>query len=298
MSHVVEASPLGQTDRAPAPDLVLIPDTDGPHVRLGVAWFVVVVGAAASGPGWLALVMAALGGLVGDRLAARWRLGGWPAADRVLIAGGALMPMAALAGTRGVVIGLWLIPIVGLAAALERREPDVDRLVATAMAIGTAVLIGLAAAAPVVAAAQIGTGAAIALLVVMAAYDAGHYLIGSGAAGAWEGPVGGALAVGVVSFSLAVFNAAGVGMTNTAIASTVFALAAPAGVLIGAVLLVGRAPGVAPSSEAGAGDVGEPAEGALSGLVGVVGGVTGAVRRLDSLLVAGPLYVATLLAVA
>ncbi len=70
------------------------------------------------------------------------------------------------------------------------RAPSRD--VALTLAVGVA--IGLAAAGPVLVR-HTGISAALLLLAMICAYDAGAYLVGTGASSAWEGPAAGVAAL-------------------------------------------------------------------------------------------------------
>jgi len=131
------------------------------------------------------------------------------------------------------------------------------RDVALTLAIG--VPIGLAAAAPVLVR-HTGIAATILLLAMICAYDAGAYLIGTGASSAWEGPAAGVAAL----IPLTIFA--------EVVLVPPFAGAQP--LLLGLLAAV-----LAP-----AGPV------AASALLGDRSAHAPALRRLDSLLLLGPLW--------
>jgi len=80
---------------------------------------------------------------------------------------------------------------IGLVTRLFVRTKAPSRDIALTLVIG--VPIGLAAASPVLVRSA-GIMPALLLLGYAAAYDAGAYLIGTGAASAWEGPAAGVAA--------------------------------------------------------------------------------------------------------
>jgi hypothetical protein len=105
---------------------------------------------------------------------------------------------------------------------------------------------------------RLGTAAALFLLVFVAAYDAADFLIGTGAHAPWEGPAAGAATVAVVAFGGLVLSPPPLEESGVVALAVVVAVLAPLGPLVASVLI---------------GD-----------------GTTRArfVRRIDSLLVAGP----------
>jgi hypothetical protein len=127
-----------------------------------------------------------------------------------------------------------------------------------------ATTVGLAAASPVLLQ-RLGTAAALFLFLFAAAYDAGDFLIGTGAHASWEGPAAGAATVAVVAFGGLVISPPPLDEHGVIALAAAVAVFAPLGPLVGSVLI---------------GD-----------------GTTRArfVRRIDSLLVAGPVaaYVVT-----
>ncbi|HYD09936.1 MAG TPA: hypothetical protein VEA78_07530, partial [Acidimicrobiales bacterium] len=124
--------------------------------------------------------------------------------------------------------------------------------------LGAGLVVGLAAASPVLLA-HLGSGAAVALLVLVAAYDAGDFIVGTGAGTSWEGPAAGVTAVAVLGFAAVVVAQPPLEEDGSATLAILVALLAPLGPPLGSVLV---------------GD-----------------GVRDArfVRRLDSLLLVGPL---------
>lgn len=97
-----------------------------------------------------------------------------------------------------VALALLLAPIAALAAAQAARTWKRQ----TPMLLVTAPLV-LAAAAPVVLRTQ-GFPEAFALLALVWAYDAGAYIVGTGAMNRWEGPAAGVAAVCSMTLAVAV----------------------------------------------------------------------------------------------
>jgi len=74
-----------------------------------------------------------------------------------------------------------------------------DAALAVTLSIGT----GLAASAPVLVH-TFGAQAAVVVLILVCAYDAGDYIVGSGSAPWWEGPAAGVATVAVATFAISV----------------------------------------------------------------------------------------------
>jgi hypothetical protein len=148
---------------------------------------------------------------------------------------------------------------VTVAVLLHRlwRAPIGDAVEDLALVVVASLPVGLAAAAPVLLT-GFNRGSAVVLLVLVSAYDAGNFLVGTGARSPWEGPLGGMVAVGVCGFAAWVVAPpplAGHGVVTLAVVTAVLA---PFGPPAASVLL---------------GDATRPAR---------------FVRRLDTLLLVGP----------
>lgn len=234
---------------------------DGPRVRLGIAWFVVAVGAALASRTLLALVMAAAGALAADEVVrihrcARLALPGnaeraqrfLGSPERVLaVIVGTGLPVGAAAGSDTMAAFAALSALLALTLGLRGLLPLLSGLT-----------VGVAAASPVLLA-HLGSGAAVALLVLVAAYDAGDFIVGTGASTSWEGPAAGVTAVAVLGFATVVVAQPPLEEDGSATLAVLVALLAPLGPPLASVLV---------------GDGATPAR---------------FVRRLDSLLLVGPL---------
>jgi hypothetical protein len=266
--------------RAPVrPRLAVVHDTDGPRVRLGLVWFVVSLGAAAVSPVALAVLLAAAAALAADEVV-RVRFGtviplrddgsGRPMRighraqvplldPRRLPAalGAAALPLAALAGLDTLTAAL---PAVVLVVFVHRLLTPTSARSLHEVALSTlaVVALGLGAAGPVLLE-EVGASVAVVVLLLVAVYDAGDYLVGTEAGTVWEGPVSGMAAVIVFAFGASVIPLQPLDQGSTLALGVVVALLAP---------------------------LGPPAASVLIG-----GGRTKArfVRRLDSLVVLGPL---------
>jgi hypothetical protein len=195
----------------------LVYDARGPKVRLGVLWFLVALAALALGPPIVAGLFAGLAAVAALQTGyCRRRDVIRPVrAVSALIAFG--LPLAALAGSRAV--GAALIVAVALALGSPRvpgalragrdgaptwRAVPVDVAAAT---LAAGLFVGLAGAS-VVLAREASLAGAIVLLVLVAAYEIGDYVVGTGAANVVEGPAAGIIGLLVVTFTVSLLRPA------------------------------------------------------------------------------------------
>jgi len=237
--------------------LGVVHDNTRPHGRIGLVWALVTVAAVVAGPtwgaGWLG-VNAFVGAsqAAGTRRALEGRPPPWLAGVASL-----LPPVAAVFGGR-YVVG---VVAAGLAAAVIVRTFGSHR--ADGLNVSLALLIGMAtgvAAASLVLAREVDVEAAVYLLVCACVYDAGAYLVGTGAAAAWEGPLAGVVALIPVTILAAVVLVPPFPPGTPLALGLLAAVLAPLGPLAGTALL-GRRDADAPG-----------------------------LRRLDSLILLGPAW--------
>lgn len=234
-------------------------DVDGPHVRLGVLWFVGLICALAAGRYLLALLLAGVAGVAGAQVATAWRPRKLRPDRRAAAAGAGALPLAAAVG--GPVLGVALVAfaLVALLSAVGTRGGAGGPLADAGLTVQSGMFAGLAAAG-VVLTAGYSVGAAVVLVVMVSAYEVGDYLIGSGATNPYEGPAAGIVALGVVSLVVAMLSVAPFEGADVWSFAALAAVCCPLGQLAASAIL--------PASAARA-----------SGL-----------RRLDSLLVLGPAW--------
>jgi hypothetical protein len=251
----------------PAPSrvahLAVVPDVDGPRVRLGMAWAVVTFTAAAAGPVWIAAWMGLAGGIAAAQTARTWRSRPRRPHPEMAAVIGAALPAACGAGATAGAITLAVLVVAAFAigplrAAAGKATRGRISGPLTLLVGGAA---GFAAAAPVLAR-QLGVVEAVVLLAFVGVFDASNYLIGSGATNPWEGPVAGMAFMAAVTLAVA------------AVFVPPFRGVSPW--LLGALAIV-----LTP-----AGPV------AATALIGTDGAKVPALRRLDSLLLTGPVWVA------
>ncbi|HEX3425629.1 MAG TPA: hypothetical protein VHT30_05825 [Acidimicrobiales bacterium] len=241
----------------------------GPHVRLGIVWAVVTSGMLLAGTvwtaAWLAVVAAMAAGTamrtwgspaVATRAAHNHRARVQPPAA-VAAVFAAVITLSALGGGRvmTMVTAAATITLVGAAVFGPLGRPGVLRRVVIVAGPG------LAAGSLVLARSQsLATGLVLAGMVTV--YDSSAYLIGSGAPNRWEGSVAGAASIAALTLFVA------------AVVSPPFSGATPWLFGAAAVLLAPLGPAV---GRWVTGDKAAPVP---------------ALRRLDSLILLGPVWVA------
>lgn len=231
--------------------------SDGPHVRLGLAWAAVTMLAAMAGPVALAMVIAPVAALAAAQAARSWRRRRRRAAAPVSAGGAGLMVIAAIVGLPAVAVvavlvaGLLVVTRLTAAQSPGRADPFLTG--------GIALAWGLAGAAPVLLRSD-GFIPVFVLLGLVHVYDSSAYVVGTGADGPWEGPAAGVASIAAVTLAVA------------AVLSPPFRGASPwlFGLLAAALTPLGQI--------------------AASELVGDRRARVPVVRRLDSLLVVGPVW--------
>jgi hypothetical protein len=241
--------------------LAVVYDIDGPRVRLGVGWFLLAMVGVFLSPITAALVYGTAAGWAARQVVRAWGSIAWQA--DVAVGLGAVPVLAALGGTRALIAAL-VVAVVG--AIVGACAPSGGRLAgrggrAAALGILLLAIVPAAGAASMVLVRGDSRAAAVVLLLLVSAYEMGDFVVGSGASNPVEGPLAGittALLVGVPLALLLVnpFDDAGVALLGFA------AAACPIGQI------------------------------AASGLLPDAGASAPALRRIDTLLVLGPLWAA------
>jgi hypothetical protein len=241
--------------------LAVVYDIEGPRVRLGIAWFAAAMAATVISPATTALVYAAAAGMAARQIVKAWGSVSWQA--DVAAGLGALPVLAALAGTKFAVATLVVVAVgaVGCAAA-----PDGARLPGSGGRLAAAGIMCLSAVPALGGASFVlvrteSVVAAVVLLGLVSAYEAGDYIVGSGASNPLEGPLAGITTATLLALPLAIvlvepFDAAGL------ILLAFTAVACPLGQIVASATLPGA------------------------------GAYAPALRRIDTLLILAPLWAA------
>ena len=181
--------------------LAVVPDTDKPHVRLGLVWLVVTVAAVAGGRTTLGVWMSAMAAVAAIQVTRVWMERRERPVSYVAVAGAAALPLAAIGGLETLNILVVLAVVITMLARVTGPTKAPSRDVALTLMI--IFPIGLATAAPVLLR-GISLAAPLSLFAVAAAHDMGNYLVGTGAASEWEGPIAGIAAIFCVTLFVAV----------------------------------------------------------------------------------------------
>lgn len=180
-------------------NLAVVPRVVGPHVRLGVAWAILSVAAVLLGPVALALLLAPAAAAAADQAAASWRSRSRRPARPVAAGGAAALVMAAAAGPLAMgVVAVALVGLLGASTLANRDDRHADPVLTAVIALA----VGLAASAPVLLRHD-GLVAVLVLLVYAHVYDTSAYVVGTGASSVWEGRVAGIASIGAITLAVA-----------------------------------------------------------------------------------------------
>ena len=181
--------------------LTVVPDTDKPHVRLGLAWVVVTLAAVAGGTTTLGLWMSAMAAVAAVQVTKVWMERHERPVSYVAVAGAAALPLAAIGGLDT----LNMLAVLAVVLTMLARVSNVTKAPSRDVALTLMIIfpIGLATAAPVLLR-HVGLAAPLALFAFAAAHDMGAYLVGTGAVNEWEGPVAGIASIFCVTLFVAV----------------------------------------------------------------------------------------------
>lgn len=236
--------------------LAVHPQVVGPHARLGLVWAAVTFMALAAGPVWLAVWMALHAAPAALQAANTWRWRERYPASPLAGVGAAVVVLAAGAGAVPAVAaaGVVVVAIVlnGFVPGGRHTDPLATALITLAVAA--------AAAGPVLLRVEEGFLPALVLLTYAGVHDASAYVVGSGASTNWEGPAAGMASIGAVTLAVAAVLVPPFRGVSPVVLGALAAVLAPLGPYIGS-LLVGDRNARVP-----------------------------ALRRLDSLLLLGPLW--------
>jgi molybdopterin converting factor small subunit len=238
-------------------------DTDGPRVRLGVLWAVVLLVALFVGSWPFAVVLALVAGAAGSQTAAAWRRVGDRANPVVAGLTGLALPLAAALGTASLGLAAIVVALVAVLCAVVDRGRRRTIWADGGLTLRCGYPVGLAAGALVVIR-HIEIGAAVSLVLLVFAYDLGDFVVGTEAGSPVEGPIAGIVAALVIAFTLGVFAVPPFGLSSALVFGGLAAALFPLGQLTATEML--------PAADARA----------------------PALRRLDSLILVAPLWMALL----
>jgi hypothetical protein len=203
-----------------------------------VGWFLLAALAVALHPTTAALVYGTAAALAARQVARAWRAAGWQAD---LAAGLVAVPVvAALVGPPAVVVAVVLVIVAAVVAAGAPEAglfPGAGGRLAAVGVVATAAVPAVAAASVVLVRAG-STAAAVVLVLLVSAYEAGDYIVGSGGSTPVEGPLAGITTALLLGFPLALvlvspFDEAGM------VVLALLAVTCPLGQVVASALLPG-----------------------------------------------------------
>lgn len=236
----------------------VVHDTDGPRIRVGIAWFLLALAALAVGPLPTAVVYGGAAAVAAAQTARCWRKRRQRPSAELAAGIAALMGLGACLGAGGA--GIALLAGVALAYLLAASEASPNPTIVDAGFTLQCALPPGAVALSMVLLARLDQGSAIALLLLVSAYEVGDFLVGSGARNPYEGPAAGASAIVVVTFIISTLPISTLDFGEAWLFGGLVMLLAPLGQLLASAVLPTAA---------------SPARG---------------LRRLDSLLLAAPVW--------
>ena len=238
---------------------LIVYDINGPRVRLGIGWFLLICLAFVGEEVGLAALYGAAAALGAWQAARAWKA--WGAHPEEYTAG-AIAGGMAVAGAFGPgwvgVVALGAIPIA-LFSGVSTTGSRSQFFGSIGLTLQCGLFVGVAAACPPLIY-QVEPGAVIGLIILVCVYEMGDFLIGSGSSNHAEGPIAGIAGVAVFTFAMAVVHLPPFDSYDIALFGAMAAVLCPLGQLLGSAIL--------PRADARA-----------SGI-----------RRLDSLLLLGPAW--------
>ena len=203
-----------------------------PRGRLGAAWTITAIAAAVMGAAWLAAWLG-LSATVAAAQSVRQDDGSARQADAVAAVGlCAVLSVSA-------VFGPWTVVVVSTALAITAGGHRLLAVTRTGrhsapshLDLGRPILVGalcgFAVAGPVIARVY-GLPEALALLGLVAAYDAGSFIVGTGAVNDWEGPAAGVASVAAATLAVAALCVPPFRLGGAALLGLVVAAGGPSG---------------------------------------------------------------------
>ncbi len=228
--------------------------TDGPKVMLGLFWFSLIIGAtyasellenATVTPVAVAVIASAVAGIAGLQIGNAWfgakkEIRAWPALASYVAA------VAGFMGVIGVGIGLGaavVILVLGSVATSDRSRSSgelLDVLLRAGLPAGVAASSMAALAALEINSDSSSSASALATMIfLVSAYEAGDFVVGSGANNAIEGPLSGIITLSVIGFGFAIvpphaFASSGL---RVVLFAALTAICCPMGQMLGSILL-------------------------------------------------------------
>lgn len=189
--------------------LAPVPDVNGPRVRLGMLWAFVSFTAAIAGAGWLAACVGLVAFSAAAQTSRSWRYRYRMPPPALVGALGGIPVLFATAGAfaSGLAAAVVSLCVLAVPIASDLRHGTRRRSLAPGsfVAVFTCLPIAAAAAAPIVVHGLRDAGASgvLGVLALVCAYDAGNFLVGTGAISRWEGPAAGIASIAATGLAVA-----------------------------------------------------------------------------------------------
>ncbi|MDQ1367459.1 MAG: hypothetical protein QOE57_3501 [Acidimicrobiaceae bacterium] len=204
------SKPRHRIVRRRSPGRPALSQPTGPHIRLGILWCAVTLGALLAGPAWLTAWLALVAAMAAGSAARTWGTAVVvqrlphnrrarvqpPAAVAALFA--ACITVAGLAGGLVVAVVAATVAVALVAAATFGPLGQPDGLRRVVIVLGP----GLAASGLVMARAQ-GLAIGLVLAGMVTVFDSSAFLIGTGAPNRWEGSVAGVASIAALTLFVA-----------------------------------------------------------------------------------------------
>lgn len=218
--------------------------TDGPKVTFGLLWFFLLIGGAGLGVYFddaavasvaVAGVAAPVAGLAGLQTGNAWfpslsATRGWTAVAAYLGA------IAGFYGPWGVLVGFALAMTTVLFYVVLYRGHRRSSAELLDVLVRSAIPVGLAVSS-LAALATVGIGAQISLILLVSAYEAGDFVVGSGSANAVEGPLAGLVSLGAMTFLLFLVQPDPFDASTILLFAALAAISCPLGQILASALL-------------------------------------------------------------
>jgi hypothetical protein len=185
--------------------LAVVYDVDGPRIRLGLCWFALCLAALVVGPWGVAFLYSSTAAFAATQSARAWRKGGGRPHWQFAGIGAALVGLCGAVTTQ--LVGVAILGFVAASVFLASSEGatskrrNVHPIHDASYTVRCGLIAGFAASCVAITA-RFSLTAAVGLIFIVAAYEIGDYIVGSGARNPFEGPVAGATAIVVTTFAI------------------------------------------------------------------------------------------------
>lgn len=174
-------------------------DVDGPRVRMGMVWIVLVAVAVALRVTGVTVLFTLACALAGYQVAQVWRKRKIEADPWVAAAGAGLLVIAGAVDVVWVGVAALAVVVAAGAVAYLSATRNTSAVTGATYTLLAALPVGLVGASVATCLRYDEIGAAAVLVAFALAYDVGDFVVGSGASSPYEGPVAGWLAIAAVA---------------------------------------------------------------------------------------------------